>query len=465
MGSGSEQDKEHKKEYEKLCKEIQKAWLALLIYALFFILVLLQPDEMTLKPAETIEMPFIEVSVGIPFSKFAFVGPVVLCVILFGMHLLLERWHADRFDLYRYEHGPAYLFNLKSKLARATSIVVFYALGPFLLAGLLWKLRAWPDLWQGYLFAGVVSSLLLLVFDRRHRSPGTRGWTLICGATVALLALISWPPQLAARFPLQLANSELDEQDLRSYYLRNAVFTGASLKGADLRGMRLGEADFSFSHLEGADFSHPMGANRTRLRGAHFSFAHLEGADFTDAYLKQAHFDHGHLSGADFEKAILDGADFRRAHLEEVDFTGATLAGEKTFVRAYLSKADLTCQHFKSFDFTLVDLDGAELSGADLTDAKFTRTKLSNADLTGARLDGAKFLRAKLANSDIERATFTAATFERSDLSGLKSVDHQFMYACADKYTVPADLVHPCPPDQPLPPVSGPECTAAGPNR
>jgi hypothetical protein len=325
-----ESEEAKRKRFDELCQSIQKVWLVLLSYAFFCVVALLQPDEMTLETVGKIGVPFVGVSLGVNFLVFSFVGPAVLCGILFYLHILLEQWHSGEFD--NYKERSTYIFNMKSKLARATSVFIFYALGSIVFTLFVFKVRAWPHVWGWGLFSCIMTGLLFLLLACRSHTSFARIGIAVCG--VILLPFFVWiscPYNLANLFPLQLANANLSGQDLTSYSLRNVTASGANLKGADFSRQTLEKADFSYAHLEGADFTD----------------AHLEGADFNHAYLEKADFSKANLRGAIFSRAVLTGADLTDADLEKADFTRA-------------------------------DMQAVDLEHATLTGVKFRRTNLHN---------------------------------------------------------------------------------------
>ena len=60
-------------------------------------------------------------------------------------------------------------------------------------------------------------------------------------------------------------------------------------------------------------------------------------------------------------------------------------------------------------------LDGADLSGSDLTGATFSNIDLRFANLKNCKLDGATFLNADLTGTDLSGSTITEATFNNAD--------------------------------------------------
>ena len=95
----------------------------------------------------------------------------------------------------------------------------------------------------------------------------------------------------------------------------------------------------------------------------------------------------------DFAKAVLDGADLSGVDLSEASLNFAHLSGAD-LSGADLSDADLWWAHLDG-----ADLSGADLSGADLRDANLSGANLSEADLSGANLSEAQVSSEQLAQA------------------------------------------------------------------
>jgi uncharacterized protein YjbI with pentapeptide repeats len=184
--------------------------------------------------------------------------------------------------------------------------------------------------------------------------------------------------------------------DLRGRNLEYANFEHSRLIGANLSG-----AD---THMEHADFAH------ADLEHANFSGATLPDVDFTDARLELANFSNAsmpraQLTDAQGTEAIFNGADMRAAKLNGSDLTGAY------FVAAILRGVD--CQD-------LASLMGANLQGADLSDAGFRATRFYGANLFGALLYGTDFDHVYMLGADLREARARGATFYGSDLTDVE---------------------------------------------
>ncbi|WP_437661293.1 pentapeptide repeat-containing protein [Sorangium sp. So ce1182] len=110
--------------------------------------------------------------------------------------------------------------------------------------------------------------------------------------------------------------------------------------------------------------------------------------------LGQRDFDRASLEGAQLAGVVLDDARLPHANLDGADLSRASLRG--------------------------VDLEGASLVGAKLDGADLRGCKLAGADLTGASL-----LRSKLRGSDLRRAKLSGADLRGADLrhAGMAGVD------------------------------------------
>ena len=104
--------------------------------------------------------------------------------------------------------------------------------------------------------------------------------------------------------------------------------------------------------------------------------------------------------------------DIQRIHLNGADLTGADLSD------ANLGGADLTEVTLRDADLAGADLTGATLRDADLTRADLTEAALRSADLGGADLTEATLRNTGLRSADLQATTLTGATLTRADLTG-----------------------------------------------
>jgi uncharacterized protein YjbI with pentapeptide repeats len=186
---------------------------------------------------------------------------------------------------------------------------------------------------------------------------------------------------------------------------------GADLRGCALRDMDLGEADLRDADLREAD-----------LRGADLSEARLRGdtyfePEFGEPRLTDAVFDGRtrwpspyafdfRMCGAVGPGAILRGRDLSEAawlpaQLSAADLSDAKLAG------IALRGGDMVGARF-----CRADLHGATLAGMDLRFADFREANLRRADFTGSDLRGADLRGAWLGFCSFDGANLDGARFD-----------------------------------------------------
>lgn len=134
-------------------------------------------------------------------------------------------------------------------------------------------------------------------------------------------------------------------------------------------------------------------------------YADLRGADLTRANLGSGSFEDSWFDDAEMPEAVLsdgvfDNADFINTNLRNAWWDGASL------MYADLTNADLTgISYIEVRDDTYLDLEGAEMSGANLTDADLSGAYLINADLSAD------------AQNEIPAAILSATNLTGTDLS------------------------------------------------
>ncbi|OUL29594.1 serine/threonine-protein kinase [Nostoc sp. 106C] len=108
------------------------------------------------------------------------------------------------------------------------------------------------------------------------------------------------------------------------------------------------------------------------------------------AYLKgRRDFALHNLSMLNLQGADLSGTNFHSAQLQKTNLQGANLY-ESDFGRASLTEANLRDANLSKAYFSNADLEGADLRGADLSHAYLSNANLRGANLCGAILTGAK---------------------------------------------------------------------------
>ena len=164
------------------------------------------------------------------------------------------------------------------------------------------------------------------------------------------------------------------------------------------------------------------------LAGVDLSGLNLDDADLSNANLMDANIHYSSLKKANMSHALLNGAKLLNANLSGASLLDALLNADSGL---NLAAANLTGAYLKD-----VNCKGADLGGADFTDASFHTGALSyNQDgcaqdsnnplftkncssAEGANMDGTKFNGAYLAGTDFSGATANGASFDGAILTG-----------------------------------------------
>ncbi len=191
---------------------------------------------------------------------------------------------------------------------------------------------------------------------------------------------------------------ELSRRDLSGLDLAELDFRGADLSESNLFG-----ADLTGSNLEAANLHHAI-LDRTVLVRTRFTGANLKNAsirrpsvspDLSFDSRELPIFRRANLAGVQLT-ARLEGADFSGADLSNASFTlwherdlgGAPATG--------LDRCDFTEARMRGVNMRGLSLARAVFREADLREADLRDTDLRSSDLTGALLDGAKLVGARL---------------------------------------------------------------------
>jgi uncharacterized protein YjbI with pentapeptide repeats len=234
-------------------------------------------------------------------------------------------------------------------------------------------------------------------------------------------------------------------------------FRSLNLSGADLSRTDLSGADLSFSNLQEVNLSQANLAN-TNLEAANLSdanlyFTNLRGVkisadtvfpkkgrriyeivnglvsdkNFSHAVLRGMDLDRSNLSGfnlkqALFEESSLDGADFRNAILVEASFIRSSLNGA-VMSGVDLSSATIDLCDAENANFENANLSGSKLPGSNFRQANFKKANLSKSWLgshyQSTDFSDVDFGNANLENADLRQAIFTGANFSGANLSGV----------------------------------------------
>lgn len=201
--------------------------------------------------------------------------------------------------------------------------------------------------------------------------------------------------------PVNLAGKDLSGLDLAGIDFKGAVLDGANLYGADLTGANLSGAKLRRARLDratliGADFSDADLSDASVLRPNNFptmtGTSSAPPPRFTGARLVNAN-----LNGR------FDGVDFRGADLTSA-FLGPRDPREEVLITPMMQ--------LRGADFSGASLRGADLALNDIQSAKFTGANLEGANLREARLDGADFRNARMSGANLAGATQAGARFE-----------------------------------------------------
>jgi uncharacterized protein YjbI with pentapeptide repeats len=123
------------------------------------------------------------------------------------------------------------------------------------------------------------------------------------------------------------------------------------------------------------------------------------------------------LRGANLRLANLSEGHFERARLDGAHLEGARLDGAH-LQRASLDEAHLEVARLDGAHLGRARLDGAHLEGARLIRTHLQRARLDEARLEGASLHGADFERASLYDAHLEEANLDGANLEGASLDG-----------------------------------------------
>lgn len=191
--------------------------------------------------------------------------------------------------------------------------------------------------------------------------------------------------------------------------------------GCNFAGTQLSNTDFSDVVYVGSNFA------SASLSGASFREAKLVAANFQGADLSHADFDDSECTACNFEGAKLDGATFTSARIVAANFGGFSSKLTDEALRALLSgcySCNFRSASLAGRDLSGVSMMGADLSQADLRNAKFNGAVLcwyvvnGNARSTkcvtmhGARVEGASFAGVLLCGDPLEARSCTAVGAE-----------------------------------------------------
>lgn len=384
----------------KLAVVVGHSMFAFLGVSLFCVVAVLSiPDSALVVPEPKLSIPYTGVSMSLPGVLFA--GALILVAVLAYLQIFWGEWLRMRREqecltpnslTVEYELVQPFLFALDNRLARFLTNVIFYWLGPLVLALLAWKAGPRPG-WGfplGYLTG---MSFVILFFLQVRRCRGhRRGWRnapywflmLVCVA-VGMAA-----PYESAKFfrPLDLAGADLHGAwlmgaNLRYANMRNANLKGAALTWADLTGADLGGADVREARLAGAQLDECF-AGLTQFEGGNLRGASLERATLVEANLRKASFG-GLVKGVVAVSTDLSGAEIFLTRFDAVMFIGVKLT------RAVAFGSRFNGGYLVGVDFEGANLTDARFTNVGLYGVNFRNTNLTRADLSNAELGGENY--------------------------------------------------------------------------
>ena len=131
------------------------------------------------------------------------------------------------------------------------------------------------------------------------------------------------------------------------------------------------------------------------VKNYNFSTVNFSYADLSDADLSNSTLEHAKLYGADFTNSILSNTNLSHAKFNDPFENFA---------------ADLSNANLKNAKILHADLSNVSVQGADLTGANLSHTDLDNADFTNAVLNSTNLLHASLSNTTVNKTIFNDET-------------------------------------------------------
>ncbi|MFF7375971.1 pentapeptide repeat-containing protein [Streptomyces massasporeus] len=184
------------------------------------------------------------------------------------------------------------------------------------------------------------------------------------------------------------------------------------------RGTRV---DLSKSDLRGLRFHEraPIKLPEADLSDADLRVAYLDGADLHKAWLFNASLDHAVLDRANLRGAILVGASLPNASLVGADLRRADMTCAEWTVNQETGQAE---DRTNCVDMQGTDLTRADLRNAKMSDVSFDLGFLSNADLRGADLSRSDLSYTDLTNADFRGAKLTDVKLEGAERAGARGL-------------------------------------------
>jgi Pentapeptide repeats (8 copies) len=353
-----------KQQFEKTSDIINSLVTLIIGFCFFCALALSGPDTKLLSTDPSIQLPFVQGE--ITFQFFLVIAPFALLILSVYVHIYVGYW----WRLLRAQTQqaldaglqpppiwhPPLIFNLPTRLASATSVLVLYLVVPLTLLFFCYealKLPQTPS--ERFGVIGFLSSLIKggprhslspascvippssfaaicfgFLLGRRVVEPHAHDWKrtasayrnlfpfIALGVFSLLVIALVWPRYLW-KFPLNLNNADLRVHDLSFLDLTYATMWNANLQGANLRKANLNGAYLDLSDLRSATLAQAS-FEGAYLRGTRLQGADLSDADFTNAYLTNSNLCATNSVRARFDQAKLAGAHWEYADLIDVSF-------------------------------------------------------------------------------------------------------------------------------------------------
>jgi uncharacterized protein YjbI with pentapeptide repeats len=224
---------------------------------------------------------------------------------------------------------------------------------------------------------------------------------------------------------INLAGNELSDWNFAGINLTNANLV-ATLSGANLTGAVIRGADLSGTTSRGftaAQLESTTSYMTRDLTGIGLSYNNLSSWDFANQNLTDSDFQSANLTGANFAGANLTNANFGQATVTGASFAGAEVRGaffpdgitiEQLYSTASYQNGDLT-----GIRFDIANLPDANFAGKILRNAVFYWVNLSGANLSHADLSNAVFdVLADLSGANLRHAILMDVFWFGADANG-----------------------------------------------
>jgi uncharacterized protein YjbI with pentapeptide repeats len=123
------------------------------------------------------------------------------------------------------------------------------------------------------------------------------------------------------------------------------------------------------------------------------------------------------LDGSDLSSANLDGTFLSGTSFSAVNLASANLRMSE-LVRTSFARADLSGANLEKSLSSRADFSGATLKGTRLVKAEFLRVSFDGADLSGADLSDGEFSRNSFAKANLSGANLSGAMLQRANFLG-----------------------------------------------